>query len=53
LKVEDDSAEVKEGEEKKTKTVTGKYWDWELENETKPIWISHLYVIVPICQRMF
>uniref|UniRef100_A0A803KVI4 Histidine kinase/HSP90-like ATPase domain-containing protein n=1 Tax=Chenopodium quinoa TaxID=63459 RepID=A0A803KVI4_CHEQI len=24
---------------KKTKTVTEKYWDWELTNETKPIWM--------------
>ncbi|MQM14567.1 hypothetical protein Taro_047501, partial [Colocasia esculenta] len=28
-----------EGEtKKKKKTVTEKYWDWELANETKPIW---------------
>lgn len=39
--VEDDSAEVKEGEEKKTKTVTEKYWDWELANETKPLWMRN------------
>lgn len=39
--VEDDTAEVKEGEEKKTKTVTEKYWDWELANETKPIWMRN------------
>jgi hypothetical protein len=25
---------------KKMKTVTEKYWDWELANETKPIWVS-------------
>ncbi|RRT35352.1 hypothetical protein B296_00045609 [Ensete ventricosum] len=25
-------------EKKKKKTVTEKYWDWELANETKPIW---------------
>jgi len=45
LKVEDDTAEVKEGEKKKTKTVTEKYWDWELANETKPIWVRYLYVM--------
>lgn len=26
--------------EKKKKTKTEKYWDWELANETKPIWVS-------------
>ncbi|KAG6473486.1 hypothetical protein ZIOFF_067403 [Zingiber officinale] len=26
-----------EGEKKKKKTVTEKYWDWELANETKPM----------------
>ncbi|KAJ6312419.1 hypothetical protein OIU77_014030 [Salix suchowensis] len=32
--------EVPEGEKKKTKkTKTEKYWDWELANETKPIWM--------------
>ncbi|KAF8100875.1 hypothetical protein N665_0214s0035 [Sinapis alba] len=33
--------EVKEGEPKKTKksTKTEKYWDWELANETKPLWM--------------
>lgn len=25
---------------KKTKTVVEKYWDWELTNETQPIWVS-------------
>jgi len=30
-----------QGEKKKTKkTKTEKYWDWELVNETKPIWVS-------------
>ncbi|KAL8227670.1 hypothetical protein R6Q57_015254 [Mikania cordata] len=28
-----------EGEKKKKKTITEKYWDWELANETKPIWV--------------
>lgn len=27
-------------EKKKKKTVTEKYWDWELANETKPLWVS-------------
>ncbi|XP_021756076.1 heat shock protein 90-5, chloroplastic-like [Chenopodium quinoa] len=41
----EEEEEPKEGEEKpedgkkKTKTVTEKYWDWELTNETKPIWM--------------
>nr|GLL43499.1 heat shock protein 90-5, chloroplastic [Ipomoea trifida] len=31
-----------EGEKKKTKkTKTEKYWDWELTNETKPIWMRN------------
>uniref|UniRef100_A0A7N0T611 Heat shock protein 90 n=1 Tax=Kalanchoe fedtschenkoi TaxID=63787 RepID=A0A7N0T611_KALFE len=39
--------EPKEGEEnpeepkKKKKTVNEKYWDWELANETKPIWMRN------------
>nr|QBA88869.1 heat shock protein 90-5 [Haloxylon ammodendron] len=40
----EEEEEPKEGEEKpegekKKKTVTEKYWDWELANETKPIWM--------------
>ncbi|RCV31605.1 hypothetical protein SETIT_6G191100v2 [Setaria italica] len=45
VEVEEDE-EPKEGEEategekqKKKKTITEKYWDWELANETKPIWM--------------
>ncbi|KVH97535.1 Heat shock protein Hsp90, partial [Cynara cardunculus var. scolymus] len=30
-----------EGENKKKKTKTEKYWDWELANETKPIWMRN------------
>ncbi|KAF7808991.1 heat shock protein 90-5, chloroplastic [Senna tora] len=31
-----------EGEQKKTKkTKTEKYWDWELANETKPLWMRN------------
>ncbi|CAK9142486.1 unnamed protein product [Ilex paraguariensis] len=34
--------EKPEGEIKKTKkTKTEKYWDWELANETKPIWMRN------------
>ncbi|XP_009627181.1 heat shock protein 90-5, chloroplastic-like [Nicotiana tomentosiformis] len=34
--------EKEEGEKKKTKkTKTEKYWDWELRNETKPIWMRN------------
>lgn len=33
------------GEKKKVKkTKTEKYWDWELANETKPIWVSLRYI---------
>ncbi|KAL8549290.1 hypothetical protein ACS0TY_008224 [Phlomoides rotata] len=45
---EEEEEEPKEGEEKpeeekkKTKkTKTEKYWDWELANETKPIWMRN------------
>ncbi|EOY01559.1 Chaperone protein htpG family protein isoform 2 [Theobroma cacao] len=31
--------EKPEGEKKKKTTKTEKYWDWELANETKPIWM--------------
>ncbi|XP_022776680.1 heat shock protein 90-5, chloroplastic isoform X2 [Durio zibethinus] len=30
-----------EGEKKKKTTKTEKYWDWELANETKPIWMRN------------
>ncbi|CAH9131202.1 unnamed protein product [Cuscuta epithymum] len=34
--------EKTEGEKKKTKkTKTEKYWDWELGNDTKPIWMRN------------
>ncbi|GFP95302.1 heat shock protein 83 [Phtheirospermum japonicum] len=34
--------EIPEGEKKMTKkTKTEKYWDWELANETKPIWMRN------------
>ncbi|GAA0154314.1 Hsp90 family chaperone [Lithospermum erythrorhizon] len=37
-----DGEEQPEGEKKKTKkTKTKKYWDWELANETKPIWMRN------------
>ncbi|KAK9755142.1 hypothetical protein RND81_01G005300 [Saponaria officinalis] len=46
--VEEDEEEPKEGEEKpegerkkKKKTITEKYWEWELANETKPIWMRN------------
>lgn len=48
-----------QGEKKKVKkTKTEKYWDWELTNETKPIWVSQpsiflmfsgTYIWHPIC----
>ncbi|KAJ4730191.1 heat shock protein 90 [Melia azedarach] len=34
---QDQNAEKK----KKTKTVVEKYWDWELTNETQPIWLRN------------
>jgi hypothetical protein len=48
--VDDDGEEVKEEEVKegadeekkeykKKKSITEKYWDWELANDTKPIWV--------------
>lgn len=47
VEVDEDPAEAnKDGEKeqtekKKTKTVVEKYWDWELLNETKPIWLRN------------
>lgn len=38
-----------QGDVKKTKkTKTEKFWDWELGNETKPIWVSLSYIGVPM-----
>ncbi|CAK9268406.1 unnamed protein product [Sphagnum jensenii] len=48
--VEEEADEVKEGAEedkkeacvyKKKKSITEKYWDWELSNDTKPIWMRN------------
>nr|WOK44135.1 heat shock protein 90-10 [Nicotiana benthamiana] len=46
VEVDEDPAEAKkEGEDetaekkKKTKKIVEKYWDWELTNETQPIWL--------------
>ncbi|KAG8048804.1 hypothetical protein GUJ93_ZPchr0009g1284 [Zizania palustris] len=33
--------ETKTEVKKKTKTVVEKYWDWELTNETQPIWLRN------------
>lgn len=50
VEVDEDPAEVKKdeqqdlnSEEKKkiTKTVVEKYWDWELTNDTQPIWLRN------------
>ncbi|CAM8893961.1 unnamed protein product [Rhodiola kirilowii] len=48
VEVEEDPAEAKsDGQEektekkRKTKTVIEKYWDWEQENETKPLWLRN------------
>jgi heat shock protein beta len=37
----EESSEEDKAKEKKTKTITEKYWDWELVNETKPIWLRN------------
>lgn len=51
VEVDEDPAEVKKDEvqdvnaeekkKKKTKTVVEKYWDWELTNDTQPIWLRN------------
>ncbi|XP_031092736.1 heat shock protein 90-6, mitochondrial [Ipomoea triloba] len=48
VEVDDDQAEAKaDGQDepaekkKKTKTVVEKYWDWDLTNETQPIWLRN------------
>ncbi|XP_078171933.1 heat shock protein 90-6, mitochondrial-like isoform X2 [Carex rostrata] len=48
VEVEEDPTETKKegdddttAEKKKTKTVIEKYWDWELTNETQPIWLRN------------
>ncbi|XXG53830.1 hypothetical protein AAC387_Pa03g1859 [Persea americana] len=49
VEVDDDPAEdkkdreedVKTEKKKKTKKVVERYWDWELTNETKPIWLRN------------
>jgi hypothetical protein len=29
-----------QGQEPKMKTISEKKWDWKLQNETKPLWVS-------------
>ncbi|KAK2378262.1 heat shock protein 90-6, mitochondrial [Trifolium repens] len=48
VEVDEDPAEAKKDDQdektekkKKTKTVVEKYWDWELTNETQPIWLRN------------
>ncbi|KAK9283759.1 hypothetical protein L1049_012010 [Liquidambar formosana] len=48
VEIDEDPAEAKKDEQdekaekkKKTKTVVEKYWDWELTNETQPIWLRN------------
>ncbi|KAK7320274.1 hypothetical protein VNO77_29604 [Canavalia gladiata] len=48
VEVDEDPAEVKKDDQdektekkKKTKTVVERYWDWELTNETQPIWLRN------------
>ncbi|XP_057954194.1 heat shock protein 90-6, mitochondrial [Malania oleifera] len=48
VEVDEDPAEAKKDEQdekaekkKKTKTVVERYWDWELTNETQPIWLRN------------
>lgn len=40
-KTKKDGEEDAKTEKKKTKTVVERYWDWELTNETKPIWLRN------------
>uniref|UniRef100_A0A803RAP7 Uncharacterized protein n=1 Tax=Cannabis sativa TaxID=3483 RepID=A0A803RAP7_CANSA len=46
VEVDEDPTEAKKDEQdektekkKKTKTVVEKYWDWDLTNETQPLWL--------------
>ncbi|XP_038683351.1 heat shock protein 90-6, mitochondrial-like [Tripterygium wilfordii] len=47
VEVDEDPAEARKdgqdekAEKKKTKTVVERYWDWELTNETQPIWLRN------------
>ncbi|XP_010270191.1 PREDICTED: heat shock protein 90-6, mitochondrial-like isoform X2 [Nelumbo nucifera] len=47
VEVDEDPAETKNDgdgkaeKKKKTKTVVERYWDWELTNETQPIWLRN------------
>ncbi|KAB1208680.1 heat shock protein 90 [Morella rubra] len=48
VEVDEDPSEAKKDDQdektekkKKTKTVVEKYWDWELTNETQPIWLRN------------
>ncbi|KAJ0111859.1 hypothetical protein Patl1_01857 [Pistacia atlantica] len=48
VEVDEDPAEANKDKQeettekkKKTKTVVEKYWDWELTNETQPIWLRN------------
>ncbi|GLT27436.1 hypothetical protein SLA2020_024330 [Shorea laevis] len=48
VEVDDDPAEAKKDDQdektekkKRTKTVVERYWDWELINETQPIWLRN------------
>ncbi|KAK7258367.1 hypothetical protein RIF29_23940 [Crotalaria pallida] len=36
-----DNQDEKTEKKKKTKTVVERYWDWELANETQPIWLRN------------
>ncbi|KAL2972715.1 hypothetical protein AAZX31_14G007800 [Glycine max] len=48
VEVDEDTAEDKKDDQddktekkKKTKTVVERYWDWELTNDTQPIWLRN------------
>ncbi|XVF71765.1 hypothetical protein PTKIN_Ptkin12aG0065300 [Pterospermum kingtungense] len=48
VEVDEDPLEAKEADQdekiekkKKTKKVVERFWDWELENETQPIWLRN------------
>ncbi|XP_065874853.1 heat shock protein 90-6, mitochondrial [Euphorbia lathyris] len=48
VEVDEEPNEAKQGEQddnvekkKKTKTVVERYWDWELTNDTQPLWLRN------------
>lgn len=46
--ISDEISNSLQQKKKKTKKVVEKYWDWELINETQPIWVS-LQITISCC----